>query len=288
MYLILVLWWFTMALWAGRVAAKKRGLFIGFLFFVLGIAFWPLALVIAYLMSQPNEPLQAEGFIAGKPYWPDGRGGYLTRVDGKDVAFRDIAAIETALGGKALRLPPDADENMLKSQLVFSFQGRINSAEYWKGLGLLFIILCSVVSIPFSLSIASIFIPSKHLDELSFAFAWLGTGELLFVSIWPISALNCKRLFDMGFEKSNAKWLVFSGMLLWLTCNLILNPLFVTSLYAIAGLFDNELEDYEKLISWLGSYGFTPLTFLFGISFASLAIIIWLGTAPSAEKHFSE
>jgi uncharacterized membrane protein YhaH (DUF805 family) len=173
-------------------------------------------------------------------------------------------------------------------QLVFSFRGRINSAEYWKGLGLLFVILCSIVSFGVFLIITSIFIPSKNLDEVIFLFGWLCTGVLLFASIWPLSALNCKRLFDMGFEKRHTKWLVFSGMLLWLACNLILNPLFVTSLYAIVGFSEYNLEGYEKLISWLSSYGFTPLKALSGISFATLAIIIWLGTAPSVEKDFSE
>jgi hypothetical protein len=48
-WLILVIIWVAIAFWPARVAARKGHSFIGF--FVLSLFFWPLSLVLAYVVQ---------------------------------------------------------------------------------------------------------------------------------------------------------------------------------------------------------------------------------------------
>jgi len=57
MYLLgIVLWafiWIAIAFWPARVAARKGYSFIGF--FLLSLLFFPLALILAYIVSNRNR-----------------------------------------------------------------------------------------------------------------------------------------------------------------------------------------------------------------------------------------
>lgn len=112
----LVIFWLLMAIWSGAVARKKRGFWVGLAFVFVGLFVWPITLLGAYMMDPAApKPLRADGFVAGKPYWSDGRGGVIARVDGRDVAFRSVAEMEAALGATAVEL--EKEEELIGQKL---------------------------------------------------------------------------------------------------------------------------------------------------------------------------
>jgi hypothetical protein len=48
-WLILVIIWIALAFWPARVAGRKGHSFIGF--FILSLFFWPLSLILAYVVA---------------------------------------------------------------------------------------------------------------------------------------------------------------------------------------------------------------------------------------------
>jgi hypothetical protein len=48
-WLILIIIWVALAFWPARVAGRKGHSFIGF--FILSLFFWPLSLVLAYVVQ---------------------------------------------------------------------------------------------------------------------------------------------------------------------------------------------------------------------------------------------
>jgi hypothetical protein len=58
--MLIVFVWVMLAFWPARVAARKGHSF--FLYFVFSLVFFPLALLVAYLVSDRNSPATA---IAG-------------------------------------------------------------------------------------------------------------------------------------------------------------------------------------------------------------------------------
>jgi hypothetical protein len=56
----LVLWvfvWIAIAFWPARVAARKGHSFIGF--FLLSILFFPLSIILAYMVNDRYQPARA-------------------------------------------------------------------------------------------------------------------------------------------------------------------------------------------------------------------------------------
>jgi hypothetical protein len=47
-WLILIIIWIALAFWPARVAGRKGHSFIGF--FILSLFFWPLSLILAYVV----------------------------------------------------------------------------------------------------------------------------------------------------------------------------------------------------------------------------------------------
>ena len=56
LWIILAIIWVALALWPARVAGRKGHSFIGFL--ILSLFFWPLALIVAYAVSD-RSPVAA-------------------------------------------------------------------------------------------------------------------------------------------------------------------------------------------------------------------------------------
>jgi hypothetical protein len=56
LWIILAIIWIALAFWPARVAGRKGHSFIGFL--ILSLFFWPLALILAYAVSD-RRPVAA-------------------------------------------------------------------------------------------------------------------------------------------------------------------------------------------------------------------------------------
>ena len=56
-WIILAIIWVALAFWPARVASRKGHSFIGF--FILSVFFWPLALIVAYLVKD-RRPVAAQ------------------------------------------------------------------------------------------------------------------------------------------------------------------------------------------------------------------------------------
>ena len=64
-WLSLVMIWLAIAFWPAKVAARKGHSFIGY--FVLSLLFWPLALILAYVIADRTrapETWQSESPVA--------------------------------------------------------------------------------------------------------------------------------------------------------------------------------------------------------------------------------
>jgi energy-coupling factor transporter transmembrane protein EcfT len=53
-WFIALLIWFAIAFWPARVAARKGHSFLGF--FLLSLLFFPLSLILAYVVADRNTP----------------------------------------------------------------------------------------------------------------------------------------------------------------------------------------------------------------------------------------
>jgi hypothetical protein len=121
-----------------------------------------------------------------------------------------------------------------------------------------------------------------------FAFFLLYPSELLLVSIWPISALTCKRLAHIGLDQRHVSFLVVMFMSSWVILNLLLNPIFFGWVMAIEGLTGFNLSHYKAMILWIENYGLSPQPSIMIILCLTLAAIVWLGAAPGAETDFDK
>ena len=152
--------------------------------------------------------------------------------------------------------------------------------------------LSAVSCVLISLFIVRTFIPSKTLSDFVDGFVWLYTGILLLTSVWPLFALACKRLVDIGISQHRAIWLVFSFMLIWFPVVLLLDPLFFSCLPVIFGLFGIEGMRWGfmffDLPQTLRSRGVDPSTITSGIWYLTLAVVLWLGVAPSNINDVSD
>jgi len=119
MELLVVLGWFVMAIICSMVAAAKRGVLVGLIFFFYGLIIWPIALVHALLMHTNEVAPRADGLVNGKPYWRTPDGQYNVRVDGRDASFRDLATLEAAMGGRAVAASDTrSDDDLLGNRLA--------------------------------------------------------------------------------------------------------------------------------------------------------------------------
>ena len=128
----LIVFWIIMAVIAGMIASSRGRSF--FLFFLYGMAVWPIAIVHALLLRKIDEnglgirlpssaPREISGVIFGTPYWRDSAGRFCAVVSGMECAFPSLEILQAALTGGSVQAPLQPEPPML-FKVINSEDGR--------------------------------------------------------------------------------------------------------------------------------------------------------------------